>query len=480
MCSIHGWYAWGSSRPDPITLRGMLLCGAERGGSAPNYSNDATGVAYLRDGGIKIIKDSGKAKEFVNNVTPEQWALVANSPRGLMHNRARTKGAINEVNNHPLSADGWVVVHNGTINNDDDLFGHFKVPRSAEVDSITIPLVLSQGKDYLDSLRQLSVLSGGVTTAMWKVDEPDLMAVGRWGPNELYLWWDDAARIVYWSSAYSSSVYFESKGMGSLRFQTVTRLPEDRILLLSPEKARTFSLKRRPFLLPLDELKAYRASLTPATPLRGPAGTTGTVHAGFTRSTTTHHTPGSSGKSPNPSPLPTTGTGSRTRWKWAPLADVKNKPLPIAEQVEATFMARDDVMKSLGEKGVPGYVTVLTAYGTWHWSTVAMSSGEIKTMRWFKPARRTKPFMQSVYGTIPTLPIIRKPDEAHPYDGKMYLERFNIIETSSAGVSTIRPGFMCPVCGVTQSTITWTYWEHTCRWCDVRSILPVGGTGGNN
>lgn len=475
MCSIHGWYAWGEQRPDPITLRGMLLCGAERGGSAPNYSNDATGVAYLRDGGIKILKDSGKAKDFVNNVKAEQWAAIAASPRGLMHNRARTKGAINMVNNHPLDAFGWVIVHNGTISNDDDLFGHFKDPRPAEVDSITIPLVLSKGKDYLDSIKQMSVLSGGVTTAAWKVDEPDKLMIGRWGPNELYMWWDHAAQILYWSSAYASSAYFESKALGSLRFQTVTRLPEDRVVLLTPEKARTFTLKRRPFLLPLDELKSYRASLTPATRLPGPAGTTGTPALVTTSDTTSKSISGSSGSSPFPMPG-MTAAGGKLRWKWAPLAEAKNKPIPIAEQMSAAFLDRTTIQEMLAAK-TPGYVTVLTGYGTWHWSTVVMGTGEVKTLRWFKPARRTKPFLQAMFGTVPTFPVVRKPDEAHAFDGKLALERFNLIETNKEGVSTIRPGLMCPICGVTQSTITWAYWEHTCRWCDVRSILPVGGTG---
>ena len=68
MCSIHGWYAWGDKRPDPIALRGMLLCGAERGGTAPNYSNDATGVAYQKDGEIRIIKDNGK-KDCAGQIT---------------------------------------------------------------------------------------------------------------------------------------------------------------------------------------------------------------------------------------------------------------------------------------------------------------------------------------------------------------------------------------------------------------------------
>jgi hypothetical protein len=453
----------------------MLARGAERGGTAPNYSNDATGLAYLKDGQIMLRKAGMKAKDFIEGVEEKDWQTVVASPIGLMHNRARSKGTINPASNHPVSAFGWVAVHNGTISNDDDVFAYFKDERPADVDSIAIPLLLSKGKDMMNSIEQLSVLSGGVTTAFWSTGQLDTIGIGRWGPNELYMWYDNARRIMYWSSAYLSGIYMEQHRMGSLRFQNITRLPEERVALLTPERVRTFTLKRHSFLMPMPELSAYRNTVRPG-PSKPASSTTdgsGTLPGANTSGGTPP--PGHGTTTPpilRRETLPKNGTTTETkRWRWVPAADADiSKPPPVAENVGAHFLSLVDTITELEKKTAPAFTAVHTAYGTWHFSTaINNTSGAVVKMKWFKPAKRVKEYYQAQLGGVPLLPAYEH-EPAHGQLAQRYaLEKFTLITGSGVDHQpyTYHHGFMCPTCGITQTAATWKYWNNQCKWCNV-------------
>jgi hypothetical protein len=484
VCSIHGWYAWGSARPTPEVLRGLLLCGAERGGTANLGSRDATGLAYMNAGGsIMILKDKGEAKHFIKLIKEDKWQEIANSPRGLMHNRAKTKGSICWESNHPLDAYGHVVVHNGTITNDDDLFAHFQEKRPADVDSIAIPLVLKQEDTLEAGLRHLSVLSGGVTTAIWRTSEPEKIALARFGPNELYIWYDDQLKIMYWSSAYASTVYMPAIGIGSLRFQRMTKLSEDRVLLLKPGEARTFALKRRPFVLPYKILQELEAKLSGTTnmdgpttttsilPVLSPKDTTGDKTSIVTSNGTTAAVHGLSGSPLSSREYPLKG-GGNIRWRWTNIEPVPNKPLPVVENIEPSWHSWAAVASKLTASSHPMMLEVPTAYGTWHAASFLVN-GHMSLRRFFKSAKRMKPFLSKLYGEIPILPARRDaPEDIIPMDVVQPLERFFLIETASGGVRSVDIGYMCPVCGVTARSMQWGAWKERCGWCGIQTYYP--------
>jgi len=109
-----------------------LLFNEERG-------REAAGVGLVQaDGTTAVYKSPLPAREFVRQ--PIYHRILEQTGRQttllLGHARRPTKGSPqNEANNHPLQAGMVLGVHNGHIENDDDLFARGAYPRHGEVDS---------------------------------------------------------------------------------------------------------------------------------------------------------------------------------------------------------------------------------------------------------------------------------------------------------------------------------------------------------
>lgn len=421
MCSIGGWYSQGRSRPKPEFIRDLLLLGERKG-------SDATGIAWRDAAGvIRIIKDKSKAKEFVPRLTDDQWRAIAQSPIGLLHNRAKTKGSEQkDHNNHPIAEFGWIVIHNGTLRNDDDLFMYHKVARPAEVDTVAINLLLSRTDAWPECFRELTVAEGGLTAAMWKAADPDRLGLIRLGDNELYLWYHDD--VIYWSSVPQAGQALPYRGLGSLAFQSSAWMPEGRLLVLEPGGARTFALKRRPFVLPRAASIISPSVATPVTVVsaKPPANTKPSYQ--WSRSNAGHF------------PI------------------LKDKPPPMFEEIRPVW---DDLLAENHAARTAGHGSLRTPYGTWRFwpQTVTLPSGTTTAvMREFKPCKRQKAFLASVYGNQLKLPVLSNDTTLPPIP----LEKFSI--SNAAGV--VLPGFMCPACGIVAPS---THWKPTprCSFCRV-------------
>lgn len=112
-----------------------LLANEERG-------REAAGVTLIRDDGDFILhKSEGPVSDLVNS-REYQRILAAIDQRAvclLGHTRAPTKGRVsNNLNNHPIVVGNIIGIHNGHIDNDDQLFTHFHFPRRGQVDSEVI------------------------------------------------------------------------------------------------------------------------------------------------------------------------------------------------------------------------------------------------------------------------------------------------------------------------------------------------------
>lgn len=135
-----------------------LLANEERGRAA-------TGVACIRtDNQVSLLKMPLPASNFIK--TPEYQSILSAVDRHasliLGHTRLPTKGNPNNTeNNHPLQAGPIIGVHNGQIDNDDQLFTSLALVRQAEVDSEIIFRLLekispiSSDTDYLRDARSL-------------------------------------------------------------------------------------------------------------------------------------------------------------------------------------------------------------------------------------------------------------------------------------------------------------------------------------
>lgn len=428
MCGVAGWYCWGDARPDVALAQWLLLAQQPRG-------IDAAGLAYLnRDGNIAVVKQRGPAIELVRALGEQRWAEIAASPRAMFHARATTRGtAHNNENNHPVVGFGWVVVHNGQVANDDDLWQHYSPKeRFAEVDTSAIPLVLSRSNsdDLLDHLRYVSILSGSVTAAVWPSRWPDRIALVRLQGADLFLFFDADKNILYWSSVGTAGRLVGGRQLGAVRFLNVAKVPPHRVLVLSPGNppVRVYAVTPRPFYRPRVHRPVFSPGLVASRP--APVATTAAT-VGVPVSIKVH--PSSVEKLPFPRVPP----ADRFRW---------------------------ETWEELQLEGARGTTVFDSAYGVWTLTPAG---------NFFKPVRSLKKFLRQQFGEVPQLPLPAQ-DEPPKWDHKLPLWRL-VLAKQENGVSWQLPGYICPWCGIWARASTWNLkWRMRCPYCGIASHHAEG------
>lgn len=196
---------------------------------------EATGCAVIgQDGQVRLHKMPMAASRFVT--LPEYGSLLGsvNSTTTLIlgHTRLSTQGdPALASNNHPLEAGPVFGIHNGQVNNADELFASHGLPRQGEVDSEIIFRFLetispaSPASDYLKSVRPLiRLLDGQFTFLAWDQRRPERLLVLKHN-NPLC-----AHYLRDWNALVFSSRYiFLRKVFGNNVFTEV--LPSDELLL---------------------------------------------------------------------------------------------------------------------------------------------------------------------------------------------------------------------------------------------------------
>src|SRR5687767_10812238 len=170
---------------------------------------DSTGIATLVDGRIDRRRAEGK----ITNLE----ILLAKQPlsgtTGIGHTRWATHGRPNENNAHPHATDKVAVVHNGIIENFQDLreelgkAGHkFTTETVTETVAHLLTDLLSKGKTPEQAMAiTMSKLQGAFSLAIVFAERPDLMAGARrgsplavgYGEGEMFLGSDAMALAPY-------------------------------------------------------------------------------------------------------------------------------------------------------------------------------------------------------------------------------------------------------------------------------------------
>lgn len=134
MCGIGGFSLTDTNDEAPELMRSMALALVPRGHHASGY-----GWLDPADDWPWHWNAEGSAYD-----TFEEAPLQA-THTAVVHTRYATQGDPSDpLNNHPLAQPGIVLVHNGTLSNDDELFDRYpNVERHGEVDSEAIAAILS-------------------------------------------------------------------------------------------------------------------------------------------------------------------------------------------------------------------------------------------------------------------------------------------------------------------------------------------------
>ncbi len=172
MCGIVGYL--GNRKAIPIIMEGLK--------SLEYRGYDSSGIAYFKDHKIEVIKKEGKIQNLDALLNYDEDTFM-----GIAHTRWATHGKANDLNAHPHTYGKITLVHNGIIENYEDLkkalFAkgkHFE----SETDTIVVACLLDElYEETRDMLKAISLLmqkiQGSYALAILCKDETDTLYAVR-------------------------------------------------------------------------------------------------------------------------------------------------------------------------------------------------------------------------------------------------------------------------------------------------------------
>ena len=170
MCGIAGYSLSASSRVEQTLAAQALLAGiAERGA-------DAVGYAYVTPAGeIAIHKQRSGASALLDQVV-----LSTSASEVLVHVRDYTKGHPRiEANNHPVRHGAVVGIHNGHIDNDEELMERYGFARAEPEMSVDSEVIFAVAEANGSTAHGFEEFRGSLATAWLDEREPDLLYLAR-------------------------------------------------------------------------------------------------------------------------------------------------------------------------------------------------------------------------------------------------------------------------------------------------------------
>ncbi len=168
MCGIIGYIGFRDSKE--VLLKGLK--------KIQYRGYDSMGLVIATEQGFKRIRSVGDVRQLRNKVAKQG---SCSGSWGLGHSRWATHGAPSEENAHPHKAEHIYVVHNGIIENAEELKAWLKGPFLSETDSEVVAHCL------LDSYKQKGSLKGAIFDTISKIKGEYAIAVmSEKYPNELF------------------------------------------------------------------------------------------------------------------------------------------------------------------------------------------------------------------------------------------------------------------------------------------------------
>jgi glucosamine--fructose-6-phosphate aminotransferase (isomerizing) len=176
MCGIVGYY--GPQNPKDVIIAGLKRL---------EYRGyDSAGLAILDQGKFKLVRASGKLSELQKKLEGETFS----GHIGIGHTRWATHGVPSERNAHPHNVEGISLVHNGIIENYQEIRERLRaegVQLKSDTDSELVAHLIARAvrktKDLLKAVQLvLPELSGAYSIVVIWEEQPDTMVAFKDGP----------------------------------------------------------------------------------------------------------------------------------------------------------------------------------------------------------------------------------------------------------------------------------------------------------